>query len=225
MRVKPVSHFTGTVAVIDLYTWGTPNGHKVSIALEEMGLAYGVHAVNIGKNEQFAPAFLAISPNNKIPAIVDHDAHGGAQTVFESGAILLYLAEKTGRFLSPSGPERVATLEWLFWQVGGLGPMIGQLNWFASPNRPAVPVGIERYTNEGRRLLGVMEKRLSTVPYLAGDDYSIADMACYAWILSALSYTAKLSPALIPEMPSVRRWLDDVGTRPAVQRGMTVPKA
>jgi GST-like protein len=215
--------------VIDLYTWGTPNGRKISIALEEMGLEYRVHAVNIGKDEQFAPAFLKISPNNKIPAIVDHDApngsNGGTQSVFESGAILVYLAEKTGLFLRRSGPERVAALEWLFWQMGGLDPMIGQLNWFASPNRPAVPVGIERYTNEGRRLLGVMDKRLSEAPYLAGDDYSIADIACYAWTLSATTYTAKLAPALIPDMPSVRRWLDDVGARPAVQRGMDIPKA
>ena len=224
MRVKPAIRFTGTDAVIDLYTWGTPNGHKISIALEEMGLAYRVHPVNLGKDEQFAPAFLKISPNNKIPAIVDHDAPGGAQSVFESGAILVYLAEKTGLFLRKSGPERVAALEWLFWQMGGLGPMIGQLNWFASPSRPADPIGIERYTKEGHRLLTVMDHRLSQAPYLAGDDYSIADMACYAWTASATTYTANLAPGLIPDMPSIRRWLDDVGARPAVQRGMAIPK-
>ena len=214
--------------MIDLYTWGTPNGHKISIALEEMGLRYRVHPVNIGQDEQFDPAFLAISPNNKIPAIVDHDApnrpDGGPQSVFESGAILVYLAEKTGLFLRKSGPERIAALEWLFWQMGGLGPMIGQLNWFASPNRPADPIGIERYTNEGRRLLGVMDGRLSQNAYLAGDAYSIADMACYAWTLSAHTYTAKLAPGLIPDIPSVRRWLDELGERPAVQRGMAIPK-
>ncbi len=210
--------------MIDLYTWGTPNGRKVSIMLEELGLAYTVHPVNIGREEQFEPKFLAISPNNKIPAIVDPDAPGGPLSLFESGAILTYLAEKTGRFLAPSGPARYHALEWLYWQVGGLGPMFGQLGFFAVRSSEKAPLAIQRFTDEAERLLGVMELRLSGAAYLAGDDYSIADIASYPWALAA---TTTLAPALvgvIEDKPDFQRWLRNVGARPAVQRGMAIPK-
>ena len=158
--------------MITLYTWSTPNGRKISILLEELGLPYEVRPVNIGKDEQFDPAFLAIAPNNKIPAIVDHDAEGGPLSLFESGAILTYLADKTGRFLAPSGPARWRTLEWLFWQVGGLGPMLGQLGYFAGRAPEKLPLAIGRFSDEARRLLGVMETRLAASSYLGGADYT-----------------------------------------------------
>ena len=184
--------------MITLYTWTTPNGRKISIALEELGLSYEVKPINIGKNEQFEPEFLAVAPNNKIPAIVDHDAVGGPLSVFESGAILIYLAEKTGKLLAPQGPARYKALEWLNWQMGGLGPMLGQLE--------------------------VMNRRLAASPYLAGEEYSIADIAAYAWTLSA---TTVMKDALADSLPSkthVHAWLKTVGDRPAVQRGMAVPQ-
>jgi GST-like protein len=209
--------------MITLHTWTTPNGRKISIALEEMGLPYEVKPVNIGANAQFEPNFLAISPNNKIPAIVDHDAPGGAVTLFESGAILLHLAERTGRFLPASGAARAATLEWLFWQVGGVGPMFGQLGYFALRAPEKLPAAIERFREEALRLLGVMEKRLAAAPYLGGE-YSIADMATYPWIVSAMNL---MRPALgegAAHLPAIDRWLAEVGARPAVQRGMAIPK-
>jgi GST-like protein len=209
--------------VIDLYTWTTPNGRKISIFLEEAGLPYRVHPVNIGKDEQFSPEFLKIAPNNKIPAIVDHDAPGGPVSLFESGAILLYLAEKTGKFLAPSGPERIAALEWLFWQMGGLGPMLGQLGFFAGRAPEKSAIAIERFTTECHRLLNVMNQRLAHHRYLAGEAYSIADIACYAWTYAATTYHAGVAPDAVPPMPHVRRWLDELGARPAVQRGMAVP--
>jgi GST-like protein len=209
--------------MIDLYTWTTPNGRKISILLEELGLDYRVHPVDIGQNQQFAPDFLAISPNNKIPAIVDHDAAGGPQSVFESGAILAYLAEKTGKLLAPSGPARVAALEWTFWQVGGLGPMAGQLNFFAVRAPEPSELAIDRFGDEVRRLLGVMEGRLEKHPYLAGETYSIADIASYAWTRAALETLEKIQPDR-PALPAVRGWLKTVGARPAVARGMAVPK-
>jgi GST-like protein len=208
---------------IDLYTWTTPNGRKIPIALEELGLNYRVHPVDIGQSQQFAPDFLRISPNNKIPAIVDQDAPDGPQSVFESGAILVYLAEKTGRLLAASGPARVAALEWTFWQVGGLGPMAGQLGYFALRAPEPVELAIDRFGDEVRRLLGVMEGRLEKVPYLAGDAYSIADIASYAWTLAALETLEKIQPDR-PALPAVRRWLRTVGERPAVVRGMAVLK-
>jgi GST-like protein len=180
--------------MIDLYTWTTPNGRKIPIALEEMGLEYRVHPVDIGQNQQFAPDFLSISPNNKIPAIVDHDAPDGPQSVFESGAILVYLAEKTGKLLAPSGPVRVAALEWTFWQVGGLGPMAGQLGYFALRAPEPIELAIDRFADEVRRLLGVMEGRLEKVRYLAGADYSIADIASFAWTKAALETLEKIQP-------------------------------
>ena len=211
--------------MIQLYTWSTPNGRKISIALEELGLPYAVHPIDISKDEQFAPDFLKIGPNNKIPAIVDDEAAGGPVSVFESGAILTYLAEKTGRLLAPSGPERYAALEWLHWQMGGLGPMLGQLGFFGVRSKEKAPLAIERFTTESGRLLGVMEARLRAVPYLAGADYSIADIACYAWTLAATTFLKDALGTELDGKDCIRNWLDRVGGRPAVQRGMAVPKA
>lgn len=210
--------------MITLYTWTTPNGRKISIALEELGLPYEVAPVNIGKDEQFAPAFLAVSPNNKIPAIVDHDAEGGPLSVFESGAILTYLAEKTGRLLAPSGPARYKALEWLHWQMGGLGPMLGQLGFFAVRSTEKAPLAIKRFTEESDRLLGVMDRRLAASPYLAGDDYSIADIAAYPWTLAATTFLKDALAESLPGKTNVAAWLGRVGARPAVERGMAVPK-
>ena len=210
--------------MIQLYTWGTPNGRKIPIMLEELGLPYAVHPINIGEDEQFAPAFLAISPNNKIPAIVDDDAPGGPLAIFESGAILVYLAEKSGRFLAASGPARYRTLEWVFWQVGGLGPMLGQLNFFAVRSKEKAPLAIQRFTEEADRLLGVLDRRLSEARYLAGDEYTIADIATYAWTLASTTLLAEVLAESLATKPEVGRWLNLVGGRPAVQRGMAVPK-
>lgn len=209
--------------MITLYTWTTPNGRKASIMLEEVGLPYEVRPVNIGADEQFAPEFLKVSPNNKIPAIVD-DApqEGDPVSVFESGAILQYLAEKTGRLLAPSGPARVAALEWTYWQVGGLGPMLGQLGYFAHRAPDKHEPSIARFRDEGNRLLDVMERRLGEAEYLAGADYSIADIACYAW--ASASQRMLRATLGATERPGVARWLEAVGARPAVQRGMEVPK-
>lgn len=209
--------------MIDLYTWTTPNGRKISILLEELGVPYAVKPVNIGKDEQFAPAFLAISPNNKIPAIVDHDADGGDLPVFESGAILIYLADKHGQFLPASGAARWKVLEWLAWQVGGLGPMLGQLGYFLRAAEP-VQSTIDRFAAESTRLLTVMDKRLKEADYLGGD-YSIADMAAYPWI-AAMAPLLKTTPLIAgwDEMTGVHRWLEAIAARPAVQRGMAVPQ-
>jgi GST-like protein len=209
--------------MITLYTWTTPNGRKASIMLEELGVPYEVKAVDIGKDEQFTPEFLKVSPNNKIPAIVDHDAPGGPLAVFESGAILVYLAEKTGKLLAPSGAARYKALEWTFWQVGGLGPMLGQLAFFALRSKDKPPEAIERFTTETARLLGVMEKRLAEGPYLAGDDYSIADIACYGWTLAASTGLRQAAPEAWGDNPNIDRWLKTLGERPAVQRGMVIP--
>ena len=209
--------------MITLYTWTTPNGRKASIALEELGLDYEVKPVNIGKDEQFTPAFLKIAPNNKIPAIVDHDAEGGPLSLFESGAILVYLAEKTGKLLAPSGPARYAALEWTFWQVGGLGPMLGQLGFFVMRSKDKPPEAIERFTTEAHRLFSVMEGRLKDNAYLAGADYSIADIACYAWTFAASTLLKQGAPGAWGDFPSIERWLNAVGDRPAVKRGMAIP--
>ena len=210
--------------MIDLYTWTTPNGRKASIMLEEVGLAYEVKPINIGKDEQFTDAFLKVAPNNKIPAIIDHDAPGGPLSVFESGAILVYLAEKTGKLLPASGPARYKTLEWTFWQMGGLGPMLGQLGFFVMRSKDKPPEAIERFTTEAARLFGVMEKRLKEVPYLAGDDYSIADIACYSWTLAASTLLKQGAPGAWGDNPSIERWLKTVGERPAVIRGSAIPQ-
>ncbi|TAN49714.1 MAG: glutathione S-transferase family protein [Rhodospirillales bacterium] len=202
---------------IDFYTWATPNGRKISIALEEMGLTYTVHKVDITKGEQFAPAFLAISPNNKIPAIVDPNGPDQRPiSVFESGAILIYLAEKTGRFLQKDTRGRTLAIEWLMFQMGGLGPMLGQAHHFLQFAPEKVPYAIERYTKEAKRLYGVVNKRLGEANFLAGD-YSIADMAAYPWM--AVHQRQQID---IDEFPNVARWLLAVGARPAVQRGMAV---
>lgn len=210
--------------MITLYTWTTPNGRKASILLEELGVPYQVKTINIGKEEQFAPSFLAISPNNKIPAIVDEDAEGGPLAIFESGAILTYLSEKHGRFLDASGPVRYKTLEWLHWQIGGLGPMLGQLGFFGVRSKDKSPLAINRFVEESDRLLTVMENRLTTNAYLAGDDYTIADIACYPWTIAATTFLKDVLAESLATKPSVHRWLKSIGERPAVQRGMAVPK-
>jgi GST-like protein len=211
--------------MITLYTWTTPNGRKVSIALEEMGLAYEVKAVNIGKGEQFDPAFLAVAPNNRIPAIVDHDAPGGPLALFESGAILIYLAEKTGKFLATSGPARYHALQWLNWQMGGVGPMFGQANHFVKFAPEKVPYGMTRYLKETIRLLGVADKQLAGNAFLAGPDYTIADMITYPWFAGVYAGLAsELAAEGLPDYVHVKRWMDTVGARPAVQRGMKVPQ-
>ena len=208
--------------MIDFYTWTTPNGRKASIMLEECGLPYTVHPVNISKDEQFAPEFLKISPNNRIPAIVDNDAEGGPLSVFESGAILIYLAEKTGKFLAPKGAQRAKALEWLMWQMGGVGPMFGQLFHFM--NAPEkIPYAITRYQNEAARLVGILDKRLGEAAYLGGD-YSIADIITYPWVAPAFELIAAAKPDVVGEGANVRRWLKAVGERPAVIRGMAIPK-
>jgi GST-like protein len=205
--------------VIDLYTWSTPNGRKVSIMLEECGLPYTVHPINIGKNvDQFTPQFVKINPNSKIPAIVDSEGPGGEPiTIFESGAILIYLAEKTGLFMPRDPRARVAALQWLMFQMGGVGPMFGQTHHFLRAAPEKVPYAIERYTKETRRLYGVLEGRLKSQAYLAGD-YSIADMATYPWVARHEWHLVELK-----DFPGVERWYDAIGARPAVAKGMAVP--
>jgi GST-like protein len=204
--------------MIDLYYWPTPNGWKVTIMLEECGLEYRMIPVNIGAGEQFTPDFLAISPNNRMPAIVDHDAEGGALSVFESGAVLTYLAEKTGRFMPGDLRGRMAVQQWLFWQVGGLGPMAGQLSHFVNYAPEPMPYALERYKKEYDRLLGVMDRQLAETDFLAGD-YSIADMAAWPWLLPYKAFGQSLD-----HLPNVRRWHDTIKQRPAVRRGVDVGK-
>ena len=206
--------------MIALYYWPTPNGHKITIFLEEAGLPYRIVPVDIGKGDQFHPEFLAISPNNKMPAIVD-DApkDGGAPlSIFESGAILIYLAEKTGKFLPQDLRGRFATLEWLFWQVGGLGPMAGQNHHFARYAPQKIPYAIDRYVNETNRLYGVLDRRLAQSPYLSGD-YSIADMAAYPWIVPYEAQGQNLE-----DFPQLKRWFEAVAARPAVERAYAAGK-
>ncbi|WP_101927353.1 MULTISPECIES: glutathione binding-like protein [Luteimonas] len=201
--------------MIDFYYWPTPNGHKVSLFLEEAGLDYTLRPVNIGKGDQFKPEFLAISPNNKMPAIVDHAPADGGDPVplFESGAILLYLADKTGRFLDGDPRVRMQTFEWLFWQVAGLGPMTGQYGHFNVYAPEKIDYAIERYTNEANRLLQVLDTRLQGRAFLAGDDYSIADMATYPWI-----GVYDKAPIDMTPFPDVQRWHAAIAARPATQR-------
>ena len=209
--------------MIDLYTWTTPNGRKISIMLEEAGLPYEVHPVDLQKQEQFTPDFLKISPNNRIPAIVDRDGDGGAVSVFESGAILIYLAEKSGKFLAPKGAQRAATLEWLMWQMGGVGPMFGQLSHFSRSAPEPIAYAIERYTHESIRLLKVLDKRLGEADFMAGD-YSIADMATYPWVKPVVGGLSAQRPDDFAAMGNLKRWMEAVSARPAVQRGMAIPK-
>ncbi len=210
--------------MIELYTWSTPNGRKVAIMLEEVGLPYTVHKINIGREEQFDPAFLKIAPNNKIPAIIDPDGPGGPLSVFESGAILVYLAEKTGKLLAASGPERYKTLEWLNWHMGGVGPMFGQLGFFAIRAEEKSELAITRFTDECERLLRVMDRRLDESEYLAGPNYTIADIICYPWVFAGTTYLVPVLGPVLKECPSVTHWLATVGAREAVQRGMAVPR-
>jgi GST-like protein len=204
--------------MIDLYYWTTPNGHKITIFLEEAGLPYSIKPVNIGKGEQFAPEFLAISPNNRIPAIVDHEpADGkGPLDVFESGAILQYLAEKIGKFLPADVRGRAEVMKWLFWQMGGLGPMLGQNHHFRNYSNEKLAYAIDRYTKETERLYGVLDERLADREFIA-EDYSIADMACYPWIVLYERQGQNLA-----DFPNIKRWFDSTRARPAVQRAYAI---
>jgi len=201
--------------MIDLYYWTTPNGHKVSLFLEEAGLPYKVHPINIGQGDQFKPDFLKIAPNNRIPAIVDHTpADGGAPiSLFESGAILLYLAEKTGQFIPKDLRGRQEALQWLFWQMGGLGPMAGQNHHFSQFAPEKIPYAIKRYVDETARLYGVLDRRLADRPFVAGAEYSIADMAIYPWIVSHKWQSQRLE-----DFPHVQRWFNSIKERPATVR-------
>lgn len=204
--------------MIDVYSWPTPNGHKVHIMLEECGLPYRAHPINIGKGDQFQPDFLKISPNNKIPAIIDTDGPEGKPiSVFESGAILLYLAEKTGRFMPTSTRDKYEVLQWLMFQMGGVGPMLGQAHHFRIYAPEQVPYAIDRYTNEAKRLYGVMDRQLESHAYIAGNDYSIADIAIFPWLRSWQNQGIDWAA-----FPALKAWFDRIGERPAVQRGVQV---
>jgi GST-like protein len=204
--------------MIELYTWSTPNGRKVSIMLEECGLPYRVHKINIGTNsEQFAPEYLKINPNGKIPSIVDPDGPGGKPyAMMESGAILIYLADKTGKFF----PAKIKydVLQWLMFQMGGVGPMFGQAHHFMRAKKDEIPYGTERYGNEARRLYGVMDRQLAKNPFISGSEYTIADIAIYPWVARHEWHRVELA-----QFPNVKRWYDALGARPAVQKGMAVP--
>jgi GST-like protein len=204
--------------MIQLYTWGTPNGKKVSIMLEEVELSYEVHPINIAKGDQHKPEYLAINPNNKIPAIIDSDGPDGKPLkLFESGAILMYLADKTGKFLPQEMAKRYEVIQWLMFQMGGVGPMFGQANYFYRLEEK-VPFAIERYYKEALRLYKVLEQTLGQRDYLAGE-YSIADIATYPWVGRHDGHNVKLE-----EFPNVKRWFDAISQRPAVKRGMEIPK-
>ena len=204
--------------MIDVHSWATPNGHKVHIMLEECGLPYRVHAVDIGAGDQFAPAFLAISPNNKIPAIVDSEGPDGRPiSLFESGAILLYLAAKTGRFLPEGTRERYEVLQWLMFQMGGVGPMLGQAHHFRLYAPEKIGYAIERYTNEAKRLYGVMDTRLAHSKYIGGAAYSIADIAIFPWLRSWKNQGIDWA-----DYPHLKGWFDEIAARPAVVRGVAV---
>jgi len=205
--------------MIELYTWSTPNGRKVSIMLEECALPYNVHKINIGTNrEQFTPEYLKINPNGKIPSIVDPDGPGGKPiSMMESGAILVYLADKTGRFFPQKSKYQV--LQWLMFQMGGVGPMFGQAHHFMRAKKDEVAYGSERYGNEAKRLYGVMERQLQANEYLSGREYTIADIATYPWVARHEWHRVNLG-----EFPSVKRWYDAIGQRPAVVKGMAVPQ-
>jgi GST-like protein len=206
--------------MIDLYYWTTPNGHKITMFLEEAGMPYRIVPINIGKGEQFAPDFLKIAPNNRMPAIVDHQpADGGAPlSLFESGAILLYLADKSGRFIAPNLRGRNETIQWLFWQMGGLGPMAGQNHHFTQYAPEPVPYAIERYVKETARLYAVLNKQLTDREFIAGD-YSIADMACYPWIVPHERQRQNLD-----DFPNLKRWFAAIRERPATQRAYALAK-
>jgi GST-like protein len=207
--------------MIELYTWSTPNGRKVSIMLEECGLPYNVHKINIGTNsEQFTPEYLKINPNGKIPSIVDSDGPDGKPySMMESGAILIYLAAKTGKFLPKSDRAKYDALQWLMFQMGGVGPMFGQAHHFMRAKKDEIPYGSERYGNEAKRLYGVMNRQLEKNEFLSGREYTIADIATYPWVARYEWHRVDLG-----EFGHVRRWFDALGARPAVARGMSVPQ-
>jgi GST-like protein len=208
---------------IDLYFWTTPNGYKISIMLEEIGVPYKVIPVNLGAEEQLKPEFTAINPNQKIPAIVDHDVAGGPLAIFESGAILVHLAEKSGKLLPRDVRGRAAVMQWLMYQMSHVGPMIGQTGHFVNQAPEKIPYAIQRFVNESVRIIGVLNTGLAGREYLAGD-YSIADVATYPWVVAAWGPFQSMMPEKVGELGNVRRWLDVMGGRPAVQRGMAVPK-
>ena len=204
--------------MIDVYSWATPNGHKIHIMLEECKLAYRAHPVDIGKGEQFAPEFLAISPNNKIPAMTDSDGPDGKPiSLFESGAMLVYLAGKTGKFLGKTDRERYNTLQWLMFQMGGFGPMLGQAHHFRNYANDKIEYAINRYTNEARRLYGVIDKQLAKTPYIAGKSLTIADIAIWPWMRNWKGQGIEMD-----ELPNVKRWFTELEARPAFKRGVTV---
>jgi GSH-dependent disulfide-bond oxidoreductase len=204
--------------MIDVYSAATPNGHKIHIMLEECGLPYRVHHVNIGEGDQFKPEFLGISPNNKIPAIVDADGPDGKPiSLFESGAILVYLGSKAGKFLGQTDRDKFVTLQWLMFQMGGVGPMLGQAHHFRIYAPEKLDYAINRYTNEAKRLYGVIDKRLAESAYLAGDEYTIADIATFPWLRSWKNQGIDWA-----DYPHAKRWFDEIGERPAVKRGVEV---
>ena len=204
--------------MIDVYSWPTPNGHKVHIMLEEVALPYRVHAVNIRNGDQFKPEFLKVSPNNRIPAIVDRQGPDGEpMSLFESGAILLYLASKSGKLLPVDMAERWGCVQWLMWQMGGLGPMMGQANHFRRYAKDKIDYAIERYTNEANRLTNVLDRRLADFEYIACDEYTIADISIFPWMRGA-----DARGVMIEQYPNVKRWFDAINARPAVQRGVQV---
>ncbi|MDJ0897050.1 MAG: glutathione S-transferase N-terminal domain-containing protein [Alphaproteobacteria bacterium] len=205
-------------ASIQLYTWPTPNGHKVHIMLEETGLAYDIHPIDIGAGDQFDPSFLKISPNNKMPAIVDPEGPGGGPySVFESGAILMYLADKTGQFMPKEPRAYWDTVQWLMFQMGGVGPMLGQAHHFRNYAPEKIPYAIDRYTNEASRLYGVIDRRLGESEWLAGPDYTIADMATFPWLRSYENQGQDLN-----DYPKLKAWFERINARPAVERGLQV---
>jgi len=205
--------------MIELYTWGTPNGRKASIMLEEVGLPYNVHKVDIGKGDQFKPAYVAINPYSKIPAIIDPEGPDGKPlTLFESGAILVYLSGKTGKLLPAGARGKYLTLQWLMFQMGAVGPFFGQVHHFLRAAKVEVPYAIERYVKEKDRVYGVLDRRLGEARYLAGDEYTIADIATYPWVARHEWHKTDLNL-----VPNVKRWFDAISARPAVQRGMAVP--
>ena len=206
--------------MIDLYYWPTPNGHKITMFLEETGLAYKIHPINIGTGDQFKPDFLAFSPNNRMPAMIDHAPADGGEPVkiFESGAILIYLAEKTGKFLPSDLRKRFDVIQWLMWQMGGLGPMAGQNHHFSAYAPEKIPYAIDRYVNETNRLYGVLNKRLADREFIAGD-YSIADMASYPWIVPYKNQSQDIN-----DFPHLKRWLESIAARPAVKRAYAKAK-
>jgi GST-like protein len=208
--------------MIDLYTWKTPNGRKVSVMLEELGLPYRVIPVNLGESQQHAPDFVALNPNARVPVIVDQDAPGGPLTVIESGAILIYLAEQSGQLLPTDVRGRSEVLQWLMFQMAGIGPMLGQANWFANTAPERIPLAIQRYVNESARLMEVLDVRLTGREHLAGS-YSIADVATYPWVAVAWPIFTAMMPDTVGRLGNLAAWLERVGARPAVQRGMNVP--